>query len=499
MAISLTRYVEITSGVGASAGVSTRDLIGRFFTTNPLAPTGTVLEFESADEVLDYFGADSVEYSRAAFYFGWTSKDITAPQKISFYFWPNENTPSLIFGKPATYALGSFTGITTGDFTLTLGGFTHHLTGINLSSAISLAAVAALIQTAVRAFSGGGVAWTAATVTFDSIRGCFDLESGATGADTVAVTAGVTTDLAAPLGWLLGAIFSNGANEEAVATVLADSTEISNNFGSFAFVPTLTQAEIVEAATWNKTQGIDFIYSVPVLAACASAVSAAVIDIGGTTLTLSPLETEYPEQAPMMIEAATDYTRRNSVRNYMFQEFDLSASVTTNSDADIYDDLRINYYGQTQTAGQLRDFYQRGVMMGLSVDPSDQNVYANEAWLKDASGAAIMTLLLALNQIPANSQGRAQILAVLQNVIDLALFNGTISVGKPLTVAQKLFISNATGDQNAWQQVQNIGYWVDAQIVPFVEDDVTKYKAVYTLIYSKDDIIRKVEGTDILI
>lgn len=499
MAISLNRYVSITSGVGAAAAVSTRELIGRFFSQNPLIPTGTVLEFSSSDDVESYFGSASTEFKRAEFYFGWISKNITTPQKISFYFWPAAATGSLVFGKPGTYALGAFTAITTGDLTLTLGGFTHHLTGINLSSAGSLAAVASAVQTAVNSFSGGGSAWTGATVAFDATRGSFNLTSGATGPDTVSVAAGGTTDLAGPLGWLTGAVLSNGAAAQSVTGLLVTSINVSNNFGSFAFIPVLTQAQIVEAAAWNNTQNVDYMYSVPVLPACASSVSAAVIDIGGTTLTLAPLPGEYPEQAPMMIEAATDYTKRNSVQNYMFQIFGLTPSVTTDADADLYDGLTVNYYGQTQTAGQLIQFYQRGVMTGLPVDPADQNVYANEQWLKDAASAAIMTLLLALAQVPANAQGRSQILAVLQGVINQALFNGTVSVGKPLTTAQKLYIGNATGDENAWQQVQNIGYWVDVQIVPFVEDGVTKFKAVYTLIYSKDDIIRKVEGSDILI
>jgi hypothetical protein len=138
-------------------------------------------------------------------------------------------------------------------------------------------------------------------------------------------------------------------------------------------------------------------------------------------------------------------------------------------------------------------------MFGLANEPSDQNIYVNEIWFKSACTAQLMTLLLALSQVPANSTGRAQILATLQGVIDQALFNGTISVGKPLSSAQKLYITNATGDSSAWQQVQSIGYWVDCVMQSFVQDGKTQWKAVYTLIYSKDDVIRKIEGADVLI
>lgn len=102
-------------------------------------------------------------------------------------------------------------------------------------------------------------------------------------------------------------------------------------------------------------------------------------------------------------------------------------------------------------------------------------------------------------QISANQQGRGQILSVLQTVIDLALLNGTISVGKTLTSAQKAFITNQTADNKAWYQVQTSGYWVDCVIEPIPNIDPVQYQANYMLIYSKDDVIRKVVGTQTLI
>lgn len=497
--ISLKRYVDITSVVGAAAAVSTRDLNARFYTSNHLVPTDSFVEFTSAADVGTYFGTDSDEYARAVFYFGWVSKSATTPNQLAFARWANAAVGSTIYGKVATYALGSFTSITTGDFTLTLGGFTHHLTAIDLHLAGSLAAVAAAVQAAIRAFSGGGTAWTSATVTYDATRKSFNLVSGATGADVIDVIAGVTTNLAGPLGWLTGAILSNGSAVETITEVLTISTEADNNFGSFGFVDTLTLDQITEAAEWNLTQNNMFLYSVGVEADDVGDYTDALAEIGGTTLTLSPLADEYPEQVPMMQAGATNYDAVNSVSNYMFQQFNLTPSVSSNSDADLYDGLRVNYYGVTQTSGQLIAFYQKGVMLGLPTSPSDQNVYVNEIWLKDALGAALMTLLLAQTQVPANLTGQAMILGILQGVINQGVTNGTISVGKALTDVQKSYVTTVSGDNTAWQQVQNQGYWVSVKIVTFVESLVTKYKAVYTLIYSKDDVIRKVEGSDILI
>jgi Protein of unknown function (DUF3383) len=499
MAIPISSYVSDTASVGGAGGVPTRNLGGRFFTENPLVPTGTFVQFTNANDVGTYFGTTSVEYLRAVFYFGFISKTNNIPDLISFANWANVATASLIFGAPGAYAISQFTGITTGDFTLTMGGLTHHLTSINLSAVGSLAAVATDIQTAVNAFSGGGTAWISATVTYDATRGCFDLTSGLTGIDTISVIAGSSEDLIAPLGWGAGAIFSNGSAAQTITQVLTNSAAASNNFGSFAFIPTLDLAQVTEAATWNDAQNVMFMYSAPVSVANASAWSAALSAIGGTTLTLAPLSNEYPEQAPMMVLAATDYTGTNTVQNYMFQTFNLTASVTDLTDETTYNNLSINYYGQTQQAGQLVSFYQTGVMFGVETDPLDQNTYANEIWLKGDITSTILGLLIALSQLPANKAGTAQLTATLQNVVNQAVTNGTISVGKALNSTQIAFITNATNSNTAWQQVQNIGYWLNTSIQTYIVSGVTKYKAVYLLIYSKDDVIRFVQGQDILI
>ena len=76
---------------------------------------------------------------------------------------------------------------------------------------------------------------------------------------------------------------------------------------------------------------------------------------------------------------------------------------------------------------------------------------------------------------------------------------GSIEVGKTLTTAQKAYIGNATGSTTAWQQVQTSGYWLNVVISQYTVDGVNQYKAVYTLIYSKNDTIRLVQGTDVLI
>jgi methyl coenzyme M reductase beta subunit len=259
---------------------------------------------------------------------------------------------------------------------------------------------------------------------------------------------------------------------------------------------------LLDAATWNLAQNVKFLYSVQ----CTTAeyptyadASTGLGSTGGVALTLSDVSGQYPEQIPAMIAASTAYnTAVNAVQNYMFQMFaGITPGVTSTTVSHNLNTARVNYYGQTQKAGQYVAFYQRGYMLGLSTDPLDMNTYVNEVWLKDAAITAMGNLLLTLPEVPANAQGRSQVLATLQSVVNQALNNGVISVGKTLTQTQIAYITVQTGDANAWQQVQTSGYWMDCAIVPV--GSPPDYQAQYLLIYSKDDIVRKIVGQHDLI
>lgn len=501
MAISINKYVEITSGVGGSGTVRQRDLIGRIFVDNPKVPADSIVEFTSADDALAYFGSTSEEYKRALFYFSFVSKNISSPRKIQFARYAKTASAPRIYGSKVATLLSQFQAITAGTLTITAGADTANLTGLNFSTATSLANVATILQTAIRAATGPQ--FTSAVVAYDAIAGAFNFTGTTPGAAPVSVTVtGTVNDIALKIGWGPSAVFSPGVAVTSITDTLTNSAGGSSNFGSFLIMDSaITTAAVIEAATWNAARNVEYMFCARCDDTNRVALGAALIGIGGTALTYAPVATEFDAMAPMIVLAATDYTKRNAVQNFMFQQFDgLTAKVSTDALAADLDLVRINYYGVTQTAGQLISFYQRGVLGGGATDPVDQNTYANEMWLKDAARANLVSLLLSLPRVPANAEGRAQVMAILQDVIDRALFNGVISVDKPLTTVQKLYIGQQTGDDLAWHQVQNAGYWLDASVESYVTTDSrTEWKIVYTLIYSKDDAVRKVEGTHVLI
>lgn len=505
MAIRFSKYVAIVSGVGGSSGVQTRQLIGRLISSDPRIDPATVLEFTSAADVGEFFGSDSPEYQRALLYFSYTSPAISAARRISFSRYAPTGAAAAIFGGGPVVSLATLKTATAGVLSFVFdGGAPVTVSAINLAAAASFAEVASLIQTALNADADPHL--DNATVTYDAVNAAFKFDAGVIDGATISLApAGAApNDLRTALGWTpnAGVIFTRGVAAQSPTDAVTASINTSNNFGSFAFIDDLTILQHADVAALNAGQNVMFQYLVPLRdKADAASWSAALFGFEGVGLTLSPITTEFPELIPMIQLAATDYDRTNAVVNYMFKQFGgVSASVTTDADSDSMDSMRVNYYGRTQTAGQLLEFYQRGLLMGPSSAPVDMNVYANEQWLKDAVAARLMGLLLSSTRVPANSTGRGQILAVVQGSIDSAINNGTISVGKSLTTDQKLFVTQQTNDPLAWHQVQNVGYWIDATIVPYTGPGGTQeYKAVYSLIYSKDDAIRLIEGTHNLV
>ena len=504
MPISQSRYIEITSARGGGDPVPLRELTARLFTVNPLVPTSTTLSFANIDSVGNHFGTSSEEWRRAAFHFGFINKQVSAPRSIQFSRYTNANVEPMIMGAPGGQSVGLYTAIGDGSLSLTIGTVTLDLTGLDFTGATTLAGVATILQTGVQ--TGTGTQFTAATVVFDAVRGSFNLTGGSNAVDAaISIAAGTAgTDISGLIGWRnVLALLSDGKLQEEPVDAVSGSAVVNNNFGSFAFLtvtPVLTQSQIVSVATWNDTQNVKYQYHVPVATADYSAMSAALSGISGVGLTAQGPANEYHEQLPMAILASTDFSRRGAAQNYMFYEATLTPTVTDDPTADILDGLRINFYGETQTAGQNRSFYQRGFLMGGSIDPLDMGVFANEQWLKDSISAGLLTLLLQSPGVSASSVGRGQVIGSIQNgTIPTATLNGVISSGRTLTNAERQYVTSITGSPNSFLEIESIGYVLDATINSRVVNGVTEYVAVYVLIYARNNTIRKIEGSDILI
>lgn len=489
MSINSNKYISITSGVGGAATVSARELLCRVFTDNELVPTGSVLKFSDADSVGDYFGFTSEEYERAAFYFGFISKAITSPRNINFARWAESDTSAQIFGAKAA-ELADLQAISAGALTISLAGVDAAVT-VDFSAATSYADVATELQTKIQA-TGGGLA--AATVTYNALKTQFKFDSNGTADGAISVD---TSSSATAIGWGSNAAFSNGVAAQTLAEVLAATTELTNDFGSIVFTYDLGLLldEKLEIATWNATRNNEFQYHTTCLTSDAQDHFDSLGGIAGTGVTLF-YDGEYHEMLPCALLASQDFNSNSAAVNYMYTQSGLlTPTVTGTTLSNTLDSIRINYYGQTQEAGNQISFYQRGTLM----DGVKMGVYANEQWLKSELKSDFLNMFLAQPIVGADDSGRAIALSYLSAAAQKAVNNGLFAQGKVLTNTQIQFINQVSGNQTAYREIASKGYWFDATIEQEVNEGVTEYYIAYTMIYAKRDAVDSVRGRHILI
>jgi len=593
MAISFSEFISIQSSAVASASTAVRDLVQRTVTTNPLLPPKSFVSFENLSEIENYFGSTSEEYYRGEKYFAYFLQNQGNPDKMQFERWTKTATAPMIFCiQDNATTLADWNAISTGAFTLTMGGFTFSMTALSFTASANLAAVATVLQTAIQGKTGGGAMWTAATVTYNSVYGGFLLTGGAVGSydDPIVVTtptSGVDITPKGLLGWIpqqtidasgnlvSGAIWARGSAAETITENMTLTDGMSTNFASFVWCWNcgVTLSEAISAATLNYTWNVKYFTLFGYTSSTYSAWQAALAGFGGTGLTKFSLPTtqvgnltttnptvtglqdtsllkvgqplagtnipvgakiasipsatsvvmsanatatssvtitfttmQFPEQFPATLVACVDYDGTSTVVNYMYKkDSGNTASVATDEEFNTLNALNLNFFGVTQTAGQLISFYQPGVLMGVESngDLLDMGIYANEIWFKDRLGAKCMDVFTGNPIVPTSPTGKNMISNAMQTIINQAKRNGTIIVVELISDPDLLKqfqdkITGLTGDPKAYQDVLNNGYWKNVVIQPYSTNPV-KYKAVPTIVYTGAHGISKVEGKNLIV
>lgn len=512
--ISITKYVDITSGVVGEAQAVERELIGRLFTTNELVPTKSLIEATSADAVGTVFGFTSEEYKRALFYFSYISKQVTSPKKIGFYRWADVDTIPQVIGAKIPQTLTDYNTLNDASFNLTIGAVSAEIT-TDLTTAASLADVASLIETQVQAADASAV-FAGSTFTYDAIAGLFRFDGGDSGNFTISVNDPVAgTNILTFLGFAeLTTIVSDGVTEESISQVLSESESTSNNFLTYKFIPALDDAQHTEASQFADSTNIRYMYCYGLDESEAQAQFDNNGALGGVAFTIidSSLPNQYDEMIPMRIAAAIDYSRVDSNTNFMFTNHGLTPKVNSDQQKDTLDPIKANYIGVTQQAGNKLEFYQTGVLYGGPTVPNDMNVYVNEVWLKDAITVNLINLLLAVNAVSASQSGVGLVLASLVgdqvkqpgqavsptdlSPIQRALNNGVIVVGKSLDSTQISTITTLTNNPRAYLRIINDGYLINVTIQ---DGQNNTKKIVYVLIYATNEAVRLIEGSNQLL
>ena len=501
MPISQNKYIDVTTYAVTDNDLNRKSMVTRIFTPNELIPNNTIIVFYNAEAVKTYFGATSDEYKFAKKYFDYIKDSSSASKEISFVRYTTSAVAAQLIATKQSATLEQFKAVTAGSLHISINGVGTDLTEIDLSSCADMASVASALQTAIRAYTVGEEAFTAASVAYDSTKGIFKLTGGIAGDCSIeaASAAASGTDLSALLKWNIEnkPVISIGVNARTLTQFLDNNSQLSNNFGSFAFFGITNQADIVEIAQWNHNKNVQYMYSLSVNANNYEAIQEAVKNFDGVALTYD-IHNDMAYYMPMVLMAITDYDETDGVINYMFKKFpnDLP-SVVDDATSDTLDNLKINYLGSTSQNNTTLSFYQPGFLQGSIPDMS---VYANEIWLKDYVVTSGLQLLINKKRVPANNNGKNMFIAVLQDVANKAINNGTIDLGKTLNASEISYVTSiANGDVSAYKIVEQNGYWYNVDIVKENVGDTYKNVLKYILLYTKGESIRKIEGSHILV
>lgn len=490
MAIDQRRYVDITSGVIGGTAVPLQKLDLRVFTDNDRLPTNQILEFTNDKDVADFFGENSTESRIAAAYFSYVSPaPVSRPRGIQFASHITSGRQPSVRSRSNGGTIEEINALGESEVSITINGETK-TEEIDFSGLTSFADVASALSAA---FSGLNFSYEVAEG-----DGYFIATMGF--GVQVSFNQGDFNDLVG----FTGAQQDMGLMSETMVEAFNRSIDANDSFGSAYFITQSGIGEIIAVAEAVAAKNVKYQLYVDVAPEQAEEYSAALIGTASTGLILRrPNDNRTLAWLPAAIMSATDYSRTNATTNYMYRQSGVTVEpqVTSTDDANIYDPLRINYYGQTAVSGSNISFFQRALLCGTANNPIDMSVHANEQWFKAYIAQQWFSLLLSTRGIPANRDGRARMMAVIAGAINAAINNGTILPGKTLTDVQKLAITDASGDDMAWFDVQDKGYWYNVEIVEDTQapSGVTEHKANYVVIYAKGDWIRKVDGSHNLV
>lgn len=291
------------------------------------------------------------------------------------------------------------------------------------------------------------------------------------------------------------------SNDKTYSQLFDEIYQENNNFATFTILGLTDSTEIATLAGYvAQNYPSEFMMVVPVTSSNYVTIQSATANINGVSLELCGSDEntgKFNFVMPMSITATTDYNKENGTVNYMYmQDNNMAVVVDNDTSATTYDNVKVNYYGRTQQAGQKLAFYQNGVLQG---NYQDQNIYVNEIWLKDALTTKFLNYMLLTSNWYANKGGQAIGQGLVADVIDRAKLNGTITTEKELSEADKVYIYNITADENAWRQIYQEGYFLATNIEKKTINNQDTFVFNYLLLYSKGDSIKKVEGLNILI
>lgn len=392
-------------------------------------------------EVATDFGTTAPEYLAALLYFS------QQPEPTQLYIgrWAHTATAGLLrcgFLSGAEQVMANWTSITTGSFHVSIDSVANDITGLNFSAATNLNAVAAAIQTAIRAIGTGG--YTLATCVWVAAYSNFVITSGTTGATSTVsfLTAAATgADISAQLkGTAATADYAvDGiAAETAVAAVVALDTLPTQWYG-LQFAAGTNNADITDAdhlaiAAYVEASGTatgnPHLYAVTT-ADTTALISNDLTDIGAELMAAGYERTFVQWSSTNAYASASmfgrlltvDFQGSSTTLTLMWkQEPGVTRELLNSTQANSLDQKRYNYYVQFNNNTSI-------IVGGRCAGPAFVDEIFNMDGLANEIQTDVYNLMITTLKVPQTDPGVHEITTVIEASCQIFVRNGFLAPG----------------------------------------------------------------------
>lgn len=386
-------------------------------------PVGDRIRFYSdIDGVAADFSSTSDEYKAAQIFFSQSPRptELAIARRFNVAV-AGELMGSVNYDKD----IANYNAISTGSLTITIDGVVKNLTGIDLSTAANMNAVASAIATKLNVASAGS------TCVFTGSR--FIVRSGTTGATstvTYATAAPSGIDLAPLLGLRaedLG-VYTAGAAAESVTDTLNAVQDKNQSWYGFTFTKEIAEAQLKEAAAWAEARIKVFGYTTKasnVQDAAASNDIATFFKTSGYSRTIGQYDPDddYAIVSAMARAFTVNFNEQNSTLTLKFKlEPGVTPATITESQRMALTAKNINYYSYFGDSAMLAE----GVMAnGRFFD----EVHGLD-WLQNAIETNVFGYLYTrTTKVPQTDKGVAALVQQVEKAMQDGVNNGLLAPG----------------------------------------------------------------------
>lgn len=425
MALSVSRLVRVL--VNLSPLAAARRSFGILLIagdSNVINGVERLRSYDTVEGVADDFGVNAPEYKAAAAYFGQTPK----PRSCMIGRWIRIDSAGQNIGgilTAAEQAMGNWTGITNGGFTISIDGVSQDVLGLDFSAQTNLNGVASEITSGL---SGAVCTWDGSKFTITSST------TGASSAVGYATTPPSGTDISAQIKMTstLSILLVPGFDAETpveAAAVFADMSALWYGLMFNASVQPSTPDNL-DVSAFIEALDIKRIFGVTIID--PSVLSALVTNDLASQLKAAGFLRSFTQYSQNVVAIASfigrafsvDFNANRSTITLMYkQEPSITGEDLTATEANVLQDKRCNVFVDYVNDTKI---IQYGTMAG----PAYFDEIHGLDWLQDAVQNACYNLMFqSPTKIPQTDDGMNQFVNVINQTMDQAVNNGLVGPG----------------------------------------------------------------------